>query len=146
MVITVLLVDDHELVRAGIRSLLADVSGIKVIAEASTGEEAIKLAREKRPDVILMDIRMPGIGGLAATTKLLRFNPDVKIIALTVCGEEPFPSKLLQAGAAGYLTKGSDLSEMVQAIHSVYSGKRYISPGIAHQLALKHLSDDKASR
>ena len=145
MVITVLLVDDHELVRAGIRSLLADVSGIKVIAEASTGEEAIKLAREKRPDVILMDIRMPGIGGLAATTKLLRFNPDVKIIALTVCGEEPFPSKLLQAGAAGYLTKGSDLSEMVQAIHSVYSGKRYISPGIAHQLALKHLSDDKAS-
>ncbi len=145
MVITVLLVDDHELVRAGIRSLLADVSGIKVIAEASTGEEAIKLAREKRPDVILMDIRMPGIGGLAATTKLLRFNPDVKIIALTVCGEEPFPSKLLQAGAAGYLTKGSDLSEMVQAIHSVYSGKRYISAGIAHQLALKHLSDDKAS-
>lgn len=143
--ITVLLVDDHELVRAGIRSLLADVPGIKVVAEASSGEEAVKLAREKQPNVILMDVRMPGIGGLGATTKLLRMNPDAKVIALTVCGEEPFPSKLLQAGAAGYLTKGSGLDEMVQAIHSVHSGKRYISPEVAHQLALKHLSDDKAS-
>lgn len=143
--ITVLLVDDHELVRAGIKSLLADVSGIKVIAEAATGEEAVKLAREKQPNVILMDVRMPGIGGLGATTKLLRTNPDAKVIALTVCGEEPFPSKLLQAGAAGYLTKGSALEEMVQAIHAVHSGKRYISPEVAHQLALKHLSDEKTS-
>ncbi len=143
--ITVLIVDDHELVRAGIRSLLSTVNGIKVIGEASTGEEAIKMAREKHPNVVLMDVRMPGIGGLEATRKLLRTDPDLKVIALTVCGEEPFPSKLLQAGAAGYLTKGSGLDEMVQAIHSVFHGKRYISPEVAQQLALKHLSDEKAT-
>ncbi len=143
--ITVLLVDDHDLVRAGIKSLLADVGDIKVIGEAASGEEAVRIAREKHPNVVLMDVRMPGIGGLEATRKLLRADPDIKVIALTVCGEEPFPSKLLQAGAAGYLTKGSGIEEMVQAIHSVNSGKRYISPEVAQQLALKHLSDDKAS-
>lgn len=143
--ITVLIVDDHELVRAGIRSLLSSVTGIKVIAEASSGEEAVKIAREKHPNVVLMDVRMPGIGGLEATRKLLRADPDAKVIALSVCGEEPFPSKLLQAGAAGYLTKGSDLEEMVQAIHAVSLGKRYISPDVAQQLALKHLNDDNAS-
>lgn len=143
--ITVLIVDDHDLVRAGIKSLLSSVNGIKVIGEASSGEDAVKVAREKRPNVVLMDVRMPGIGGLEATRKLLRGDPDIKVIALTVCDEEPFPSKLLQAGAAGYLTKGSDLEEMVQAIHSVHHGKRYISPEVAQQLALKHLSDEKAS-
>ncbi len=143
--ITVLIVDDHELVRAGIRSLLSGVNGIKVIGEASSGEEAVKIAREKHPNVVLMDVRMPGIGGLEATRKLLRADPDIKVIALTVCDEEPFPSKLLQAGAAGYLTKGSALEEMVQAIHSVHHGKRYLSPEVAQQLALKHLSDEKAS-
>jgi two-component system invasion response regulator UvrY len=143
--INLLIVDDHELVRAGIKSLLSSVNGIKVIGEAASGEEAIKLAKEKRPDVVLMDVRMPGIGGLEATRKLLRADPDLKIIALTVCGEEPFPSKLLQAGAAGYLTKGSGIDEMVQAINSVYHGKRYLSPEVAQQLALKHLSDNEAS-
>lgn len=143
--ITVLIVDDHELVRAGIRSLLSSVSGLKVIGEAGSGEEAVKIAREKRPHVVLMDVRMPGIGGLEATRKLLRADPDIKVIALTACDEEPFPSKLLQAGAAGYLTKGSALEEMVQAIHSVHHGKRYLSPGVAQQLALKHLSDEKSS-
>lgn len=143
--INLLLVDDHELVRAGVKSLLSTVPGIQVIAEASSGEEAIRIVREKRPHVILMDVRMPGIGGLEATRKLLRIDPDLKIIALTVCGEEPFPSKLLQAGAAGYLTKDSALEEMVSAIRSVHSGKRYISPEVAQQLALKHLSDDNAS-
>lgn len=137
--------DDHELVRAGIRSLLSTVSGMKVIGEASSGEEAIKFAREKQPHVVLMDVRMPGIGGLEATRRLLRTNPDLKIIAVSVCNEEPFPSKLLQAGAAGYITKGSGLDEMVQAIQSVYHGKRYISPEVAQQLALKHLNDDNAS-
>lgn len=143
--ITVLIVDDHELVRAGIKSLLSAVSGIKVLAEASNGEDAIKLARDKRPQVVLMDVRMPGIGGLEATRKLLRADPDIKVIALTVCNEEPFPSKLLQAGAAGYITKGSGMEEMVQAIQSVCHGKRYISPEVAQRLALKHLTDDSES-
>jgi two-component system invasion response regulator UvrY len=140
-IISVLLVDDHDLVRTGLKRLLEDVSGIKVVGEAGTGEEAVRLAREKQPDVVLMDVKMPGIGGLEATKKLLRTSPEIKVIALTVHAEEPFPSRLLQAGAAGYLTKGSSLDKMIEAIRTVYLGKRYISPDIAHQLALKHLSD-----
>lgn len=140
-----MIVDDHDLVRAGIRSLLAGVTGIKVIAEASSGEEAIKVAKDKHPQVILMDVKMPGIGGLEATRRILRAAPDAKVIALTVYGGEPFPSKLLQAGAMGYLTKGSDAEEMVQAILAVQHGKRYLSPEVAQQLALKHVTDDANS-
>jgi two-component system invasion response regulator UvrY len=143
--INVLLVDDHELVRTGIKRILDDIRGFKVIGEAKTGEEAVQFCRQHVPNIVLMDVRMPGIGGLEATRKLLRAVPEAKVIALTVCGEEPFPSKLLQAGAAGYLTKGSGIEEMVQAIRAVHLGKRYISPEVAQQLALKHLSDEKAS-
>ena len=139
--ITVMVVDDHDLVRAGISRLLSDVSGIEVISEANSGEEAVKIAREKRPNVVLMDVKMPGIGGLEATRKLLRIDPDIKVIALTIYGSEPFPTKLLQAGASGYLTKGALLEEMVTAIRAVHSGKRYLGPDIAQQLALKTLSD-----
>lgn len=80
---------------------------------------------------------MPGIGGLEATRKLLRSHPDIKVVAVTVCEEDPFPTRLLQAGAAGYLTKGAGLPEMVQAIRLVFAGQRYISPQIAQQLAIK---------
>ena len=143
--INVLLVDDHYIVRAGVARLLADVNGIKVIGEASSGEEAVRIAKEKKPHVVLMDVKMPGIGGLEATKKMLQHNPDLKIIALTVCGEEPFPSKLLQAGASGYITKGSELNEMVKAIRTVHAGKKYIGPTIAQQLALKTVSDPEGS-
>lgn len=143
--INVLLVDDHDLVRIGIRRLLSDVKGIKVVGEANTGEEAVRLARELKPQVILMDVKMPGIGGLEATRKILRADPDTKIIAVTVYGDEPFPSRLLQAGAVGYITKGSSLEEMVQAIKVVCAGQRYISPEVAQQLALRHLNGEEAS-
>ncbi len=143
--INVLLVDDHDLVRIGIRRLLGDVNGIKVVGEAKSGEEAVRIARELKPHVVLMDVKMPGIGGLEATRKLLRADPEVKIIAVTVYGEEPFPSRLLQAGAVGYITKGSSLDEMVQAIRTVYGGQRYLSPEVAQQLALRHLTDQDNS-
>lgn len=143
--INVLIVDDHDLVRIGIRRLLTDVKGIKVVGEAKSGEDAVRLSRELKPDVVLMDVKMPGIGGLEATRKLLRTNADIKIIAVTVYGDEPFPSRLLQAGAAGYITKGSSLEEMVHAIRTVFSGHRYISPEVAQQLALKHLTDQDGS-
>lgn len=135
--IRVLVVDDHDLVRAGITRMLADMDGLKVVGQAESGEEALKKARELKPDVVLMDVKMPGIGGLEATRKLSRSNPDIKVIAVTVCEEDPFPTRLLQAGAAGYLTKGAVLEEMVQAIRLVFAGQRYISPHIAQQLALK---------
>ncbi|EXF46661.1 DNA-binding response regulator GacA [Pseudomonas sp. BAY1663] len=135
--IRVLVVDDHDLVRTGISRMLGDIDGLQVIGQADSGEEAIKKARELKPDVVLMDVKMPGIGGLEATRKLLRSYPDLKVIAVTICEEDPFPTRLLQAGAAGYLTKGAALDEMVQAIRMVFGGQRYISPQIAQQLALK---------
>jgi len=120
--------------------MLNDVTGIKVVGEASSGEEAIKISRELKPDVVLMDVKMPGIGGLGATRKLLRINPDVKVLIVTMCEDDLFPSRLLQAGAFGYLTKGASLKEMIKAIYTIHSGQRYISPDIASQLVIKHLS------
>lgn len=117
--------------------MLADIDGLQVVGEADSGESAIKLVRELKPDVVLMDVKMPGIGGLEATRKLLRSHPDIKVVAVTVCEEDPFPTRLMQAGAAGYLTKGAGLDEMVQAIRLAFAGQRYISPQIAQQLALK---------
>ncbi|HAS4824839.1 TPA: UvrY/SirA/GacA family response regulator transcription factor [Vibrio cholerae O1 biovar El Tor str. N16961] len=137
--ISVFLVDDHELVRTGIRRIIEDVRGMKVAGEADSGEEAVKWCRTNHADVILMDMNMPGIGGLEATKKLLRVNPDIKIIVLTHT-ENPFPTKVMQAGAAGYLTKGAAPDEMVNAIRIVHSGQRYISPEIAQQMALSQFS------
>ena len=140
--IKILVVDDHDLVRMGIVRMLSDVSGFTVVGEANSGEDAIKKVRELSPQVVLMDVRMPGIGGIEATRKLVRTHPDVKIIAVTVCDEDPFPSRLLQAGASGYLTKGAALEEMVAAIRAANSGQRYISPKIAQQIALKPYNKD----
>ncbi|OGO91890.1 MAG: hypothetical protein A3F10_00750 [Coxiella sp. RIFCSPHIGHO2_12_FULL_42_15] len=143
--INVLIVDDHDLVRTGIRKILAEVSGIKVVGEASTGEEAVKLARKFNPHVVLMDVKMPGIGGFEATRKLLRMDPDLKVLVLTTVNNDLYPARLLQIGAAGYITKGSSMEEMVQAIRAVHSGQRYISPEIASQLAFRHVNDREES-
>lgn len=139
--ISILIVDDHDLVRAGLVRMLEDVAGLKVIGEADSGEDAVKLARELSPDVVLMDLQMPGIGGLEATRKILRFNPDVRVLIVTACNDNMYPSRLLQVGAAGYLTKDANINEMIQAIRNVHAGQRYISPEIAQQLVLKKLGD-----
>lgn len=135
--IRVLVVDDHDLVRMGIVSLLQGSENIEVIAQASSGEEALEMVKQHDPEVVLMDIRMPGMGGLEATHKLLRHNPDLKVVVVTACGEDPYASRLLQAGAAGYMTKGASAEEMRRAILKVKSGQRYISPEIAQKMALK---------
>ena len=95
------MVDDHDLVRMGISRMLGDVPGLSVVGEADCGESAVTRARELKPDVVLMDVRMPGIGGLEATRKLVQHDRNLKVIAVTVCDEEPFPTRLMQAGAAG---------------------------------------------
>lgn len=128
--INVLLVDDHELVRAGIRRILEDIKGIKVVGEACCGEDAVKWCRTNAVDVVLMDMNMPGIGGLEATRKIARSTADIKVIMLTVHTENPLPAKVMQAGAAGYLSKGAAPQEVVSAIRSVYSGN-VISPPIS---------------
>ncbi|TWX67858.1 UvrY/SirA/GacA family response regulator transcription factor [Colwellia demingiae] len=134
--INVLLVDDHHLVRVGINKILTSVKGLKVVGECETGEEAIKFCRKDEPDVLLMDMDMPGMGGLEATKKILRFAPGVKIIVLTAHTEDPFPSKVMQMGAAGYLTKDAGPDEMVNAIRAVHSGQRYLPSDIAQKMAL----------
>lgn len=138
--INVLLVDDHHLVRVGINKILTSVKGINVVGECETGEEAIKVCRQDEPDVLLMDMDMPGMGGLEATKKILRFAPDVKIIVLTAHTEDPFPSKVMQMGAAGYLTKEAGPDEMVNAIRAVHSGQRYLPSDIAQKMALSQFN------
>ena len=136
-----LLVDDHDLVRKGIRRILDDVEGFKVIGEANTGEDAIKMCRKSPPDMVLMDMSMPGIGGLEATKQIIRTCPDVKIIALSVHKENLFPAKVMQMGAFGYLTKEAAPQEMIRAIKKVAVGQKYIAPDIAQQIALAQLGN-----
>ncbi|WP_067584711.1 UvrY/SirA/GacA family response regulator transcription factor [Endozoicomonas ascidiicola] len=143
--IRVLLADDHDLVRTGISRMLSDIDNIEIVAEAASGEEAIDLFREVKPDVVLMDVRMPGIGGLEATRKICQIESSAKVIAVTVCIDDPFPNKLIEAGASGYVTKSSNILEMVTAIQTVYAGKKYLSPEIAQKMALKSMEPDAAS-
>ena len=143
VLIKVLLVDDHNLVRTGMRRMLADVSDIQVVGDASTGEEAIALVKTLKPHVVLMDVQMPGIGGIEATRKLVQTFPHLAILVVTVCEEDPFPSRILRAGAKGYITKGTCLEEMVNAIRKVAAGQRHLSAGVAALLADNWLEKDK---
>ncbi len=143
--IDVLLVDDHDLMRVGIRRILEDAVGIRVVGEAKDGKQALQLVKELQPDIVLMDIKMPDMDGLEATPKMLRILPDLKIVILTAFADDPFPSRLMQAGAVGYLTKDAGAAEMLQAIKSVYTGQRFISPKVAQQLAFKHISHEDDS-
>ncbi|VAW55518.1 BarA-associated response regulator UvrY (= GacA = SirA) [hydrothermal vent metagenome] len=142
--IKVMLVDDHDLIRYGLRRLLEDQAGIEVVDEANSGELALEKVRESQPDVILMDINMPGIGGFEATSRLNKMYPECKVIVLTIHSEGPLPKRLLEAGAVGYLTKGCPVEEMVEAIQKVHSGKRYIAPSIAQELALSMLPGEES--
>ena len=138
--ISVFLVDDHELVRTGIRPILDATKGLKVVGEAHCGEEAVKWCRQHPVDVVLMDMNMPGIGGLEATRKIARFAPAIKIIMLTIYTENPLPAKVMQAGAAGYLSKGAAPQEVICAIRAVHAGSRYIASDIAQRMALSQLA------
>jgi two-component system, NarL family, invasion response regulator UvrY len=143
--INVLIVDDHDLIRYGIKKLLGEARDINVVGEAASGEAAVKLARELNPDIVLMDLKMPGIGGIEATHKLLRANSKIKVIAVTSCNEEPFPYRLVRAGASGYVTKTADVEELLTAIRRVYSGHVYITPEIAQQMALRQATNASKS-
>lgn len=134
----ILVVDDHDLVRMGIVRMLADVNGYQVIGDAKSGEEAVAKVRLALPDVVLMDVKMPGMGGLEATKKLLALNPLIKIIAVTACDDDLYPTRLMQAGAVGYVTKGAEFTEITDAINKVMRGDLYMSNSIAQQLALKN--------
>lgn len=120
--------------------MLADIDGYQVVGDAKSGEEAVTKARILKPDVVLMDVKMPGMGGLEATKKLLTVNPVIKIIAVTACDDDLYPTRLMQAGAVGYVTKGAEFTEITDAINKVIRGDLYMSNSIAQQLALKTFS------
>lgn len=143
--IKVLVVDDHELVRTGICRMLADTPDIEVIGQAESGEMAIDMARREHPDVVLLDVNMPGIGGVETTRRLLQSLPSVRVLAVSGLAEEPYPSMLLKAGAKGYITKGAPLAEMVRAIKKVMQGGKYFSADIAEQIASSYLSEQQQS-
>lgn len=140
----ILVADDHDLVRMGIVRMLEDVPGFKIVGEAKNGEDAVRLAKDCEPEVVLMDVRMPGIGGLEATRKILAHNSNIKVIAVTSLSDDMYPERLMKAGACGYVTKGANFDEMIDAIKTVVSGNRYMSSNVAQQLALRSFSGPKA--
>lgn len=143
--ISVLVVDDHELVRTGICRMLSDQVGIRVVAEAESGEDALTLAKQHLPNIILLDVNMPGIGGIETTRRLVHSVSDTRVIAVSSLTEEPYPSLILKAGAKGYITKGAPIDEMLRAIKKVMQGGKYFSADIAEQLASSYLSDKQQS-
>ena len=137
--IKILIVDDHQLMRAGLSHILKAEADFQVVAEACDGNEALQLARQHEPDIVLMDVKMPGgMGGIEATRRMVRLLPGVKVIALTALDDDPFPARLNEAGAAGYLTKGCPSTEMMEAIRAVYRGQPYIEAEVAR----KHMLDE----
>ena len=133
--IKIMLVDDHRLVRAGLKRVLQEAADMQVVAEASSGEEALELMRNQAPDIVLMDINMPGIGGLEATRRAIQRHPGLKIIVVSMHLEEPYPSRMLAAGAAGYISKDSAADEVVAAIRRVNGGGHYVAADVAGNLA-----------
>jgi two-component system invasion response regulator UvrY len=142
--ITVLLVDDHQIVRVGFRRLIETTSDIRVLAEAQSGEESYQLVNDLRPNIIIMDINMPGIGGLEAIGRLRKRNVKEKIIALTVHETEPFPSRVLAAGAQGYLSKRCAPQELIQAIRKVYRGETFVTNQVMREINKTPGNDEAA--
>ena len=141
--INVMLVDDHAVVRMGFKMLLESDADIKVIAEAENGEQAIQRFVEFKPHVVVMDITMPGIGGLEAIERILAKDSSAKILVLSAHEDSVHPKRVLNAGAMGYLTKRSAAEEMIKAIRIVATGKKYLEASVAQQMAIQQLSGDQ---
>lgn len=141
--ISVMLVDDHAVVRMGFRLLLEGFPDIKVVAEADCGEDACRRFPEVKPDVLVMDISMPGIGGLEAIDRILAREPAARVLVLSAHEDAMHARRVLKAGAAGYLTKRSAAEALVQAIRQVHQGKTFLEPEIAQQMAVQQLNGER---
>jgi DNA-binding NarL/FixJ family response regulator len=139
--IRVFIADDHSIVRGGIRRILEDQVDLRIVGEAADGQEAMRKILETDPDVILLDISMPGMDGLDVTKQLKAINPKVRILILTMHAEEQYAPRLMRAGAMGYVTKHAAPEELCKAIHAVHAGGRFISPTLAENMAWRYLSD-----
>jgi len=138
--ISVLLVDDHELVRAGFRRLLEDGDKFQVVAESGSGEQAVQDFAKHHPDVVVMDISMPGIGGVGAIERIIAREPSAKILVLSVHEDSVFTTRAMQAGALGFIPKRSAPEAMLKAVETVSQGRTCIAPEIAQQLAMQKLT------
>lgn len=134
--IRVVLIDDHELVRTGFRMILAQQPDIEIVGEAADGERGLALIRANEPDVAVVDVHMPGLSGIELTDRVRRHKLATRVVILTVVHEAPFPRRLIEAGASGYLTKGCAADELLRAVRQVADGRRYLAPDIAELLAL----------
>lgn len=143
--INVLVADSQELVRKGIIRLLQDENDIRVVAEAGTGEEAIQLSRNYHPDVVVMDVRMPGIGGIEATQRMSQLLPGVQVIGISSVINGAIPTQMLRAGAKAFLTKSVPVAELLAAIRVVSTGQRYVAKDVATQLALNPFRKEESA-
>jgi len=135
-----MLVDDHEVVRAGLRMLLGAEPDIEIIGEAGSGEEAVRLTRELRPDVVLMDVAMPGLGGIEATRRIKAECPEAAVLALTMHEDEQYFFEMLNAGAAGYVPKRAAPDDLASAIRTVSRGEVFLYPSLARVLVREYRS------
>lgn len=136
MSIRVFLLDDHALVRTGMRMILSSQTDIDVVGEADSGEAALPQIRSLKPDVVLCDLHLPGISGLEVTERIVRGDFGTRVIVVSVHEDGPFPKRLIEAGASGYVGKGGDANELLRAVRDVSRGKRYLAPSVAQNLAL----------
>ncbi|MGY4878346.1 UvrY/SirA/GacA family response regulator transcription factor [Vreelandella aquamarina] len=141
--INVLIADDHHLVRSSIALLLENERDIHIVGEANDGETAVSQSRQLKPDIVLMDIRMPGIGGLEATRRIQRGLSNIRVLILTAHLDDSVAKKMYEAGAAGFLSKGADPDEMINAIRQVFHGNHYLSQEIAQRLAFSNMTDQE---
>jgi len=144
-VIRVLLADDEAMIRAGVAAILSADDAIEVVSEAGDGRQAVEQARATRPDVVLLDIRMPRLDGLAAAEEIRTLLPDTGVIMLTTFGEDTYIERALAGGASGFLLKSGDPRELLAGVHAVADGAAFLSPKVAHRV-IAQLSGDRASR
>lgn len=144
LIIKVMLADDHAVVRMGFRLLLEGSPDMRVVAEAESGEDAIKRYQEVHPDVLVLDLSMPGMGGLEALSRILAREPGAKILVLTAHEDSQHAKRVLKAGALGYLSKRTAPEALIQAIRLVNQGRTYLEPAIAQEIAVRQVSGDRS--
>ncbi|UXI67135.1 response regulator [Tahibacter amnicola] len=143
--ISVVLIDDHALVRHGLRSILEKYPEFSVVGEAGDGEEGLALMRRLQPDIAVLDLHMPRLTGIEVTERARKLSLRTRIVIVTVAGDSPYPRRLLEAGAVGYVPKACPEQELLQALHQVADGRRYLASAIAQQLAMEAVSGGSRS-
>lgn len=145
MKIRLLLVDDHQVVRSGLRMLLSNESDVEIVGEAGTAQEALEAVKSLRPEVVLMDIGLPDMSGIDAAREIKRTNPEVAVVALTIHEDEEYFFKMLEAGASGYVPKRAAPEELLTAIRSAAAGEVYLYPSLAKLLVKDYLAQERTS-